>query len=338
MVYGSLLVLAALPLWRYAYVSLIVALPARRLLFLGCSDSIPEILSALKIRPLLTPIGYLSSGAQDLPMLPRLGSLEEAAEVIHRHKPDRIVAALPALRHARPLLDLYLNGAQVEELTDLYESVTGRVSIRDLQPDQLIFTHEFDPIPLRATFHDLYSWLLALVALVVTLPVMAVAALALKCSCSGPVFRRQQHVGAGGARFDRYTFQTTLPSSSQTNPKTSRAGRSIRALHLEGLPQLFNILLGDMSFIGPQPVKPAFAAVLDEHIPFYRQRLTIRPGILGWERINMGDQPADALQALAYDLYYVKNMSFALDCYIFVHSFSPPQAVQEAGVLEARLQ
>jgi lipopolysaccharide/colanic/teichoic acid biosynthesis glycosyltransferase len=314
MVYGSLLVLIVLPLWRiFLTTELWKSLGGRKLLFLGSSPAMREIVARLAECPELglAPIGYLDNGqsSPEFSGIPRLGSIADLDAVIAERHPARIVVGmertlgLPVER----LLELRLAGLQIEEAADTYEIVFGRVSTRDLPPSQLIFSDEMSPRTTSLTLQSVYSVLLASIALVAALPVMAIVALIVKFISPGPVIYRQQCAGLNGAPFAVFKF---------------RSMRWLRRLRLDELPELFNVLRGEMALVGPRPERPEFASVLEEKIPYYRQRLSVKPGITGWAQINQSESGTieDTIAKLEYDRYYIKNLSISLDAYIIFHT------------------
>jgi lipopolysaccharide/colanic/teichoic acid biosynthesis glycosyltransferase len=320
MIYGSLLALLVLPLWRVIYAFLVSrAAPVRKLLFLGGSPVVEDIaLSVGRHSDLgLSVMGYLDAEAEPLCSVPRLGRVEDMDEVIRSQPPDRIVTALRGHHDRLPtrfLLDLQLSGIQIEEATTLFETLMGRISARSLQPSELIFSSTFEPQTANVALKTIYSVVLGTLVTIAALPIFVVATVLIKASSRGPVFLRHQRVGLRGEPFELYLFRAdalTLP------------GRWIRRLHLEGLPQLFNILRGELSVVGPRAECPEFATVLESQIPFYRQRYCIKPGITGWAQVNFkgSTEMQDALTKLEYDLFYIKNMSPALDAYVLLHSF-----------------
>jgi sugar transferase (PEP-CTERM system associated) len=333
MVYGSLLVLLVLPLWRVAFYSVISkALPPEKLLFLGASETLRGIAMRLHERPELGSlvVGYLSAAPGDLPHTPWLGDLSELPQVVERHRPTRIVVGLGESRGRLPmqqLLDLKFSGIQIEEATMAFESVFGRVSIPDLRPSQLIFSGGMGPRRWMVQLQGIYSEALGLIGMVITLPVMAVVALVVKFSSSGPILFRQTRVGLHGKPFVLYKFRSMYADAeagsgavwaTKNDPRITPAGRWLRRLRLDELPQFFNVVRGHMSIVGPRPERPEFCAMLEEKIPFYRQRHWVKPGITGWAQINhkYGDTIEDSLTKLEYDLYYIKNVGPALDAYI----------------------
>jgi lipopolysaccharide/colanic/teichoic acid biosynthesis glycosyltransferase len=319
MIYGSLLALALLPLWRMAYSILVSrAVPVRRLLFLGGSPVLEDIASNVGRHPDLglSVMGYLDVEIETLPAVPRLGRVEDMDEVIRSQQPDLIVTALRGNQDRLPtrfLLDLQLSGIQIQEASALFETLTGRISSRDLQPSQLIFSSMFEPQPAHMALKNVYSLALGATVAIVALPIVAIAAALIKATSGGPVLLRQKRLGLGGEPFELYRFRADALTMS---------GRWLRRLHLDGLPQLFNLLRGEMSMVGPRAELPEFAAVLEAQIPFYRQRYCIKPGITGWAQINFkgSTDMGNAVTKLEYDLYYIKNMSPALDAYVLLHS------------------
>jgi lipopolysaccharide/colanic/teichoic acid biosynthesis glycosyltransferase len=327
MIYGSLLALLVLPLWRLACSVLMSrAVPVRRLLFLGGSPLVRDIATHLSKYPDqdVEVMGYLDAES-DLAMVPRLGKVDDLDEVMQGRSPDRIVTALRGSKERLPtslLLRLQLSGVQIEEATALYETMTGRISARDLQPAQLLFSSTFDPRPADETSRRFYSLVLSTIVAIAALPLLALVALLIRASSRGPIFLRKKSIGSRGATFNLYRFRVTHVEGLSAVPAVTWVGHWLRRLRLDGLPQVFNIVRGDMSIVGPQPERPEFAAILESQIPFYRQRYCVKPGITGWSQVNFKGYTdvQDAVMKLEYDLYYIKNMSLALDAYILLHS------------------
>jgi lipopolysaccharide/colanic/teichoic acid biosynthesis glycosyltransferase len=290
------------------------AMGAQKLLFLGSSHAVREIVAHLAERPELglASIGYLENGhASSVPGTPKLGSLAELDAVLTELHPARIVVGVdPLAPEGLPverLLELRLAGLQIEEASATYEMVFRRVSTRDLPPSQLIFANEMSPRATSVTLHSGYSLFLGLLGLVVALPAMAIIALIVKLVSPGPVLFRQQCAGLHGELFSVLRFR---PLSW------------LRRFHLDALPELFNVVRGEMTIVGPRPERPEFAAVLEEKIPYYRQRLCVKPGMTGWAQLNEKDPSAieDSIAKLEYDRYYIKNLSLSLDAYIIFHT------------------
>jgi exopolysaccharide biosynthesis polyprenyl glycosylphosphotransferase len=180
-------------------------------------------------------------------------------------------------------------------------------------------------------YQQLWNAALAAVGLMAAAPIMLLTTLAVRVSSGGPVLYRQVRVGLGGEPFTLYKFRsmrvdaeaaTGAVWAQKHDPRVTPVGRWLRKLRFDELPQLVNVLKGEMSIVGPRPERPEFVKVLSAQIPFYVQRCCVRPGITGWAQINhkYGDTLEDAVKKLEYDLYYIKNMSFALDTYIIFHT------------------
>jgi exopolysaccharide biosynthesis polyprenyl glycosylphosphotransferase len=334
MVYGSLLVLIVLPLWRIFLTT--KSLGEQKLLFLGSSPAMREIVAYISGRPELglAAIGYLGDDSGTLSGASRLGSLSALDEVIAELHPARIIVALEPPVQGIPverLLELRLGGLEIEEASATYEAVFRRVSTRDLAPAQLIFSNEMNPRITSVTLQSAYSLLLASLALVIALPVMAIVALVVKFISPGPVIYRQQCSGRNGTLFSLFKFRSMQqdPGSkpgavwpAKAGPRITTVGKWLRKLRLDELPELFNVLRGDMAIVGPRPERPEFVALLEEKIPYYRQRLCVKPGITGWAQINQkeNDKIEDSIEKLEYDRYYIKNLSISLDAYIIFHT------------------
>ena len=339
MILGSTIVLMVIPPWRMLYTTLVFkALGAERVLFLGSSPTLKELAEGLEQKPAmgLKLMGYLDDGdgrGDPLPGITRMGRIQDLSEVL-KNKPDRIVVGLTERRNRLPiqdLLELRFSGIRIEEATHLYEAVFGRVCTREFRPSQLIFSEELGPRSGSETLQSIYCFLFAVLLLIVTSPLMVIVALAVRLSSPGPILLRQNRVGRGNAVFTVYKFRSMYANAeSQTgavwatpnDPRITPVGRFIRRVRLDELPQLLNVVKGEMAIAGPRPERPEFVKTLSDQIPYYRQRHCVKPGITGWAQINYkyGDTIEDTITKLEYDLYYIKNMSVSLDAYIFFHT------------------
>lgn len=339
MIYGSVLMLFVLPCWRLAFLRFALsALGHVKLLFVGGSSVLVEIAERIAARPELglQVIGYIEDddGAPFGATVAKLGGIDEVSRVAAEVKPDRIVVGLSERRARMPvydLLDLRLSGIIVVEASALYESTFGRVSTRDLRPSQLIFSSELGPAPSSVATQVLYSWLLALVGLVLSSPVMVIVAILVRLTSKGPILHRQTRVGLNDVPFTVLKFRSMYADAEartgavwakKNDPRITPIGKYLRLFRLDELPQFFNVLKGEMSFVGPRPERPEFVKALSEKIPFYRQRHFVKPGITGWAQINhkYGDTVEDTITKLEFDLYYIKHISLALDVYIILNT------------------
>jgi len=240
---------------------------------------------------------------------------------------DRIIVALDDRRGSLPvseLLELKLSGVRIEEATTLLERISGRIELDQLRPSWLIFSNGFSLNLMTQLLRRAFSSLVALAVLLLALPLIPLIALAIKLSSSGPVFYRQLRVGKNRRPFHCYKFRTMRKDAeadcgatwaSDDDPRITRVGRILRQTRLDEIPQLWNVLKGDMGFVGPRPERPEFVESLSREIPFYNLRHVIRPGLSGWAQVRYkyGNTVEDARSKLEYDLYYIKNCSIGLD-------------------------
>src|SRR5713101_143653 len=261
-----------------------------------------------------------------------LGGMQELARIVQDRKPSVVVVALSERRGMFPyqeILDCKLQGIRVEDWPTFYEKLTGKIIIQNLRPSWLIFADGFTRTSLTRTLKRITDMLLAAVGLCLALPMLALIAVLTKLDSYGPVFFRQERVGENGRIFTLSKFRTMVEDAEkgtgpvwaqETDPRTTRLGKILRRTGLDELPQMFNVLIGDMSFVGPRPERPHFVAELQEKIPYYSQRLVVKPGITGWAQVRYGYGATveDAIEKLQFDLYYIKNMSFFLDMLILL--------------------
>ena len=170
--------------------------------------------------------------------------------------------------------------------------------------------------------------LLAVIGVVITLPIVILTAALIKLESKGPVFYKQKRVGHDGIIFSLVKFRSMIADAEnngavwtqQDDSRVTRVGKIIRNFRIDEIPQIWNVLKGDMSFVGPRPERPEFVDFLQKDIPYYMLRHSVKPGITGWAQVNYqyGDSPDDAREKLQYDLYYVKNQSFILDLHIML--------------------
>ena len=340
MIYGSFLALILMTILRLAYSSLVVrAIGAQRFLFAGNSPVLAEVAERVAARPELGVIvvGHISDCSIEMRPIPgvaALGDLSALRTIVEETKPDRIVIGMAERRQKLPvydLLDFRLSGIHIEEVAATYEMAFGRVCLRELRPSQLIFTEALGPSPNSVALQVIYSTIIALAALMLTLPLLAITAIVVKLSSPGPILYRQTRVGLEGVLFTVLKFRSMYQDAEartgavwarKDDPRITPVGRVIRKLRLDELPQLINVLKGEMSIVGPRPERPEFVETLSEQVPFYRQRHCVKPGLTGWAQINYkyGDTMEDTLTKLEYDLYYIKNISLALDIFILVNT------------------
>jgi len=325
MLSGSALTLAALLVWRIFYSTVPwKAFGTKRVLFYGTNAAILEAGRSLAAHPELglSTVGYIDDGLEAGALLDGarvLGSTADLERVVSEVHPDRIVVGVAERRGGLPLrklLDLQFRGIEVQPVGELYETACERVCLAELLPSQLIFSDELGGRRGAIAFQSIYSNIVALAGLLLLAVLIAPIAVAIKLSSRGPVVETHPRLGLNMVPFTLYRFRCRRADGSLT-----RLGRWLRRLHLDALPQLVNVIRGEMSLVGPRPHRPEFIPVLMEKLPHYGQRHSFRPGIMGWSQLNCDySRMRDAAEALEYDLYYIKHVSPALDAYIVLHS------------------
>jgi sugar transferase (PEP-CTERM system associated) len=249
---------------------------------------------------------------------------------------DEIVVAMDDRRRAFPiaeLLECRLAGIEVTELLTFLERETGRVRIDLLNPSWLIFGEGFKRGSLRRFTTAALDIIASLLILVISLPVTLATAIAIKLEDGwrAPVFYRQERAGLGGRTFNLLKFRSMRVDAesdgearwaAKNDPRITRVGAVIRKLRIDELPQVINVLRGEMCFIGPRPERPQFVAELSDKIPYYMQRHCVKPGITGWAQLcyEYGSSEQDAIEKLQYDLYYIKNNCFLFDLSILAQT------------------
>ncbi len=259
-----------------------------------------------------------------------IGNGEGILDIALREKVHKIVVSLSERRGTFPVkevLNCKLNGIDIVDGHSFYEQLTGKLLIENMNPSHLIFSDGFRITVFRRYIKRLFDIVLAVLGVVFALPLLIVLPLLIKLDSRGPVFFKQKRMGEGEKIFMVYKFRTmvdgaeknTGPVWSQTGDRRiTKLGRFMRKARLDEVPQLFNVINGDMSFIGPRPERPFFVETLQKQIPYYSERHCIKPGITGWAQVRYeyGDSIEDTIEKLRYDLYYIKYQSISLDLLI----------------------
>ena len=262
-----------------------------------------------------------------------VGTLDDIPALTARLGVNRVVVSLSDQRGKLPmdkLLDMRLrSGVLFDHLASVYEEYTGKIALENLRPSWLIFSTGFRKTRLWLITKRTCDIVAAVCGLVLSFPLTAITALLVKLESPGdPVFYHQERVGLNGATFIIHKFRTmrsdaearTGPvwSAGDSDPRITRVGRFLRKTRLDEVPQLWNVLRGDMSLIGPRPERPQFVEQLTQQIPFYGQRHVVKPGVTGWAQVRYtyGASVEDALEKMQYDLYYVKHLSLRFDLLI----------------------
>jgi sugar transferase (PEP-CTERM system associated) len=256
-----------------------------------------------------------------------LGTALDIDRIVAARHVDRIVVGLSDRRGRLPieqLLRAKMSGVRVEDATTTYERLTGKILIDDLKPSWLIFSDGFRASRVTRFVKRMLDLSLAMILAIISAPLMALTAIAIKLDSAGPMLYSQERVGEDGRVFKIYKFRSMRTDAEQAgtpiwardrDDRITRIGRFIRKTRLDELPQLWNVMRGDMSFVGPRPERPFFVDQLAREIPFYLQRHAVKPGLTGWAQVKYqyGSTVEDAMEKLRYDLYYIKHLSIVFD-------------------------
>jgi len=329
--FGLIILTGTLLLWRGAY-AWILQQPylCERVYVLGSSDRARRVVEAIRTRKDLGMevvgwAGAFGNGGSDRDSL-----ASTVRGLIGRSHVDRVIIAVSDRRNTLPvreLLDLRLEAVKVEDASSLLEKISGRIEVENLLPSSLLYSEGFRLGTGFLLVRRVASFIIAAVALAICCTLIPLIALAVKLSSPGPVLFRQQRVGRRGEEFTLYKFrsmrqdaesQTGAVWAGKDDPRVTNVGKILRATRLDEIPQLWNVLIGDMGFVGPRPERPEFVRWLAEKIPYYNLRHIIRPGITGWAQVRYryGASLEETQEKLQYDLYYIKHISLALDLWI----------------------
>ena len=314
-----------------------IGLPKRRILVLGNGGEAEEAIRFLHEHGRGRTIQYAGLypvvADRSTPEGERRLNHEQLSRTVKELRVSEIVLALRERRGGvlplRHLLDCKLKGVKVMDLTSFYERECGVLKIDSLRASWLILGEGFDQGLLRDVIKRSFDVAASLALLALTLPVMLMAMLAIVLESGRPVLYRQERVGQGGAPFTILKLRTMMQDAEKdgtprwagpNDARVTAVGRFLRVARIDELPQLVNVLRGDMSFVGPRPERPFFVRHLVEDIPYYDVRHSVKPGVTGWSQVRYpyGASVRDSLAKLQYDLYYVKNHSLFLDLLILV--------------------
>jgi sugar transferase (PEP-CTERM system associated) len=329
---GGLIILTfALLAWRSAYTALLRGPYLReRVYVLGTGNRASRLVKELRTCKQLgmEVVGW--AGAVENGSLTREALGATLLALKEKQAVDRVILAMRDRRGTMPVLELLQlrsRGIKVEEATALLERISGKIETEELNPSWLIFSEGFRLHPIFLLARRLISILISLIGLLLCLPLIPLIVLAIKLTSPGPVVYRQKRVGRSGVVFNCCKFRTmrrdaeadTGPTwAGDEDPRITPVGRFLRRTRLDEIPQLWNVLRGDMGFVGPRPERPEFVEWLSREIPYYHLRHIVRPGITGWAQVNYqyGASLEESKEKLKYDLYYIKNMSLMLDLVI----------------------
>ncbi len=329
-----------------------------RVLILGSSPLAGQIVAEIAVRPhfrqrVVGIVPDVPGGPGIPPGYVEFGPMEQLAKIIDEVRPDRIVVALGERRGRLPvrtLLDARLTGVIVEDGPDAYERLAGKLAIEALTPSSLVFSRDFRKSRVDLLAGRAVSFSLALLGLPVYLALYPLIALAIRLDSRGPVLFVQERIGLNGRRFRLLKFRTMRPDSGSTSEwvrdnrgRVTRVGEILRRYRLDELPQLVNMLRGDMNLVGPRPHPVSNQELFRQMIPYYALRSVVRPGMTGWAQIRYGyaNNLEEETEKMRYDLYYIKHLSFWRDLRILIDTvktimFGRGAQATDAYVTESR--
>ncbi|HKJ05211.1 MAG TPA: TIGR03013 family XrtA/PEP-CTERM system glycosyltransferase [Geopsychrobacteraceae bacterium] len=325
-------------LWHTYYPSLVTFHGmAQNVLVLGTGELAGQIETTLENKNHnYTLTGFVSTAKEpsviDESLI--LGEIKDLVDITTRSNIKKIIIALAEQRGVMPVSELLkcrFSGIDIVDSSSFYEEMTGKVLVNNVHPGWFIYASGFE-IDLIALYGKrILDIIFSALGALLSLPVMLVVALVVKLDSPGPVLFRQIRVGKNENIFELYKFRTMREDAeSQTgavwamdnDPRVTKVGRFLRKARLDELPQFFNVLKGDMAFVGPRPERPEFVLELYQLLPYYAKRHALKPGVTGWAQVNYpyGASVEDALEKLKYDLYYIKNYSIFLDILIIMET------------------
>ncbi len=310
---------------------------ARRVLILGTGPlarQIGAIINTSNGNYVLA--GYLNCSSEPVtvPGGAIVGNNNNLLETAIRQKAHEIVVSLSERRGVFPLESMLIckmRGIEVVEAPAFYEKMTGKLLLEYINPSWLIFSTGFRVTSILRMIKRFKDLVIALVGLLFSLPLLLLIAILIKMDSPGPVFFRQERVGERDVNFTLFKFRSMRQDAekmtgavwaSENDPRVTRIGGLLRKSRLDEIPQLLNVLKGDMSLVGPRPERPEFTRDLKKIIPYYSERHYVKPGITGWAQVSYpyGASDEDSFEKLRYDMYYIKNWSLSFDLMILLET------------------
>jgi sugar transferase (PEP-CTERM system associated) len=277
---------------------------------------------------------YCTNELLYVPLSQVLGRVDNLLRIVEKEDIKKIVVSLNEKRGVFPLqtlLDCKLKGIEVVDAPTFYEQLTGKLLIEETKPSWFIFSDGFKESVFYRSVKRVFDIIFSFFGLLILSPLMFIIAVLIKLDAKGSVFFKQERVGVNEKEFTIYKFRTMVNDAEKdTGPvwtqshdaRITRVGKILRKARLDEIPQMINVLKGEMSFVGPRPEREFFINELKKQIPYYSNRHTVKPGITGWAQVryNYGSSLEDAIEKLRYELYYIKNMSFFLDMLIILET------------------
>ncbi len=325
-------------LWHFGYLKLVNSPnQARRVLVLGAgplAKKIGELILTTNHQHILRGYVNLSGESLQVPADDIVGNGNGLVATVREEKAHKLVVSLSERRGVFPVqevMDCKFSGIEVIDAPSFYEEITGKLLLENTTPSWFIFANGFRMTASKKSYKRIFDIMCSLIGLAFALPLLPLVSLIIKIDSRGPVLFKQVRVGEMDKPFFLYKFRTMRQDAEKgtgavwaqkNDPRVTRIGRWLRKTRIDELPQLFNVLKGDMSFIGPRPERPEFVAELKKLIPYYSERHFVKPGVTGWAQVrySYGASVEDTIEKLRYDLYYIKNVTPYLDLLIIIET------------------
>jgi sugar transferase (PEP-CTERM system associated) len=326
-------------LWHLGFLHLVHAPGfAQRVIVLGTGSlakKIGDLILTTNHRHILQGYVNITGESVHVPAGAIVGNGHGLVATMREEKARKLVVSLSERRGVFPVQDVMcckFNGIEVVDAPSFYEEITGKLLVENITPSWFIFSNGFRITPATKLSKRSFDIVCSLIGLALTLPFLPLVALLIKLDSRGPVILRQVRVGEKDKQFVLYKLRTMRQNAEQVtgavwaeknDPRITRVGSFLRKTRIDELPQLYNVLKGNMSFIGPRPERPEFVEQLKKVVPYYSERHFVKPGVTGWAQIRYpyGASVEDALEKLRYDLYYIKNVSLILEMQIAFETF-----------------
>lgn len=332
----SLLLIGTLiAIWRLFYSFLFgLKFPAKRILIVGKGKSAEAIYSLIKKIPEYTIIDFIADISKKKDLLEKkiLGNPLSLEKIINDYNIDDIVVteSIRSKQLNKILINCKMSGINIWDIPTFYEHFVDKLPVHYIKQNWFLFNDGFDKLGsnIHRRLKRAIDLLISIAFLIIAFPIGIIISIAIALNSKGPIFYIQERVGENQKLFNLFKFRTMLSNAEKGNPvwaeendsrKTS-IGKILRKTRMDELPQLINIIKGNMSLIGPRPEREFFVKILTENIPFYSLRFSVKPGLTGWAQViyKYGASEKDALEKLQYELYYIKNMSLFLDLKILL--------------------